>query len=256
MKIVVIGGSGLIGKRLVQILGERGHDVLPASPSSGVNTLTGQGLSAALSGAQVVVDVANSPSFEDKAVMEFFETSGKNLLAAESTAKVGHHVALSVVGADRLPESGYMRAKVAQEKLIRASKIPFTIVRATQFYEFLGAIAAASVENGTLRLPTAKFQPMAAADVSAALADVAVAPPVNGVVELGGPEAIGMDEIVRRYLTAAHDSRPVVGDAQARYFGTKIDDHSLTPKDQSHLGPTRLERWLKSNVGSTKPANK
>jgi uncharacterized protein YbjT (DUF2867 family) len=244
MKIVVIGGSGLIGKKLVQLLHDKGHDVLAASPSSGVNTITGEGLDKALAGAQVVVDVANSPSFEDKAVLEFFETSGKNLAAAEKSAGVKHHVALSVVGADRLPDSGYMRAKVAQEKLIRASGIPFTIVRATQFFEFIGGIAESGLQDGKFRLPTAKFQPIAAGDVSAALADIAVAAPANGMLELAGPEPIPMCELVRRYLALKHDTRPVVGEADAKYFGAKIDDRSLTPGERPRVGPTSLERWL------------
>ena len=215
MKIVVIGGSGLIGKKLVNNLRQRGHEVVAASPSSGVNTLTGEGLAEALAGAQVVVDVANSPSFEDKAVLEFFETSGRNLLAAEAAAGVGHHVALSVVGADRLPDSGYMRAKVAQEKLIKAAKIPYTIVRATQFFEFVGGIAQSATEGQTVRLPPALMQPIVSDDVAAALADVAVGEPLNGTVELAGPEPIRMDELVRRFLTANRDTRTVTTDAHA-----------------------------------------
>lgn len=245
MKIVIIGGSGLIGKQLVSILREKGHDVLPASPSSGVNAVTGEGLSVALEGAQVVVDVANSPSFEDAAVLRFFEASSRNLLAAELAAGVKHHVALSVVGADRLPESGYMRAKFAQEKLIRAAKTPYTIVRATQFFEFLGAIGESVVVDGVIRLPSAKMQPIATADVVAQLAEVAVASPVNGIVEIAGPEPIPMDEAVRRFLAAKRDKRCVVGDKAAHYFGTTLDDRSLTPAgDKPRLGPTRLDRWL------------
>jgi len=244
MKIVIIGGSGLIGKKLVQLLQQRGHEAVPASPSLGVNTLTGKGLAEVLAGAQVVVDVANSPSFEDKAVLEFFETSGRNLHAAETAAGVGHHVALSVVGADRLTDSGYMRAKVAQETLIRASGTPFTIVRATQFLEFLGAIAEGSADNGTIRVPTARLQPIAANDVASALADIALSPPVNGVVEIGGPEAIPLKELIQRLFVTTHDTRPVVADPAARYFGAKIDDHSLTAGAQARLGPTSLEKWL------------
>ena len=202
MKIVVIGGSGLIGKKLVKNLRQQGHEVVAASPSSGVNTVTGEGLAEALAGAQVVVDVANSPSFEDKAVLEFFETSGRNLLAAEAAAGVGHHVALSVVGTDRLLASGYFRAKMAQENLIKASKIPYTIVRATQFFEFVGGIAQSATDGQTVRLPPALMQPIASDDVAAALADVAVAEPLNGTVELAGPEPIRMDELVRQFLSA------------------------------------------------------
>ena len=211
MKIVVIGGSGLIGSKLVNNLRQRGHEVVAASPSSGVNTLTGEGLADALAGARVVVDVANSPSFEDKAVMEFFETSGRNLLAAEAAAGVGHHVALSVVGADRLPDSGYLRAKVAQEKLIKASKIPYTIVRATQFFEFAGGIAQSATEGQTVRLSPALMQPIVSDDVAAALADVALGAPVNGTVELAGPERFSLDELVQHFLDAKHDARRVVG---------------------------------------------
>lgn len=251
MKLVIIGGSGLIGKKLVQLLTQRGHAAIAASPSSGVNTLTGEGLDAMLAGAQVVVDVSNSPSFEDNAVLNFFETSGRNLHAAEVTAKVGHHVALSVVGADRLPDSGYMRAKVAQEKLIRNSGVPFTIVRATQFFEFLAAIAAGGVENGSVRVSSAKFQPIAADDVAAALADIALAPPANDIIELGGPEARPMDDFVRRFCASTHDSRPVIGDAQAYYFGTKIDDRSLTPGSHPRLGSINLDRWLSKAAHSS-----
>jgi uncharacterized protein YbjT (DUF2867 family) len=248
MKIVVIGGSGLIGKKLVKNLRERGHEVVAASPSSGVNALTGEGLAEALTGAQVVVDVANSPSFEDKAVLEFFETSGRNLLAAEAAAGVGHHVALSVVGADRLPDSGYMRAKVAQEGLIRTAGIPYTIVRATQFFEFVGAIAGSGADASTVRLPSALMQPVAAEDVAAALADVAVAEPLNDTVELAGPEPIRLDELVRRFLSANRDARTVTTDAHARYFGTELNDQSLTPGDNPRIGPTRFEDWLRRSV--------
>lgn len=245
MKILVIGGTGLIGKRLVSILRERGHDATAASPSTGVNTITGAGLKEAMTGVQVVVDVANSPSFEDKAVLEFFQTSARNILAAEAVAKVGHHVALSVVGADILPDSGYMRAKAAQESLIRSGKIPYTIVRATQFFEFLGAIGDSAASGGSIRLPSGRMQPIAAADVSAALADIALEPPKNGFIELAGPEPLPMFEAVRRYLVAKNDARPVTGDPQAKYFGTKLDDHSLTPANANpRLAPTRLEQWL------------
>jgi uncharacterized protein YbjT (DUF2867 family) len=244
MKIVVIGGSGLIGSKLVGILRERGHEVVAASPSTGVNALTGEGLSAAMQGAQVVVDVANSPSFEDNAVMEFFTTSGNNLLAAETAAGVKHHVALSVVGTDRLQESGYFRAKMAQEDLIKAGKIPYTIIRATQFFEFVGAIAESATDGQSVRVPPAKMQPIVSDDVAAALADVAVAKPIGGIVELAGPEPIRMDDLVRDFLAAKHDTRQVLTDSQARYFGTPVDDRSLTPGENPRLGKTRFADWL------------
>src|SRR5881409_1733076 len=223
MRIVVIGGTGLIGKKLVNTLRERGHEVVAASPSTGVNTVTGEGLARALAGAQVVVDVANAPSWEDNAVLAFFETSGRNLLAAEAAAGVGHHVALSVVGTDRLLASGYFRAKLAQEELIKASPIPYTIVRATQFFEFAGGIAQAATEGQTVRLPPALMQPIVSDDVAAALADVAAGVPRNGTVELAGPEPIRMDDLVRRFLTAKRDARTVTTDAHARYFGTELN---------------------------------
>lgn len=248
MKIVIIGGSGLIGKKLVNNLRQHGHQVVAASPSSGVNTLTGEGLAEALAGAQVVVDVANSPSFEDKAVLEFFETAGRNLLAAEATAGVGHHVALSVVGTDRLLASGYFRAKMAQENLIKASRIPYTIVRATQFFEFVGAIAQSATDGQTVRLPPALMQPIVSDDVAAALADVAVEKPKNGTVELAGPEPIRMDELVRRFLSANRDARKVTTDAHAGYFGTAVNDQSLTPGDDPRIGPTRFEDWLSRSI--------
>ena len=244
MKIVVIGGSGLIGKKLVNNLRQQGHEVLAASPSSGVNTLTGEGLAQALTGAQVVVDVANSPSFEDKEVLEFFETSGRNLLAAEAAAGVGHHVALSVVGTDRLLASGYFRAKLAQENLIKTAKIPYTIVRATQFFEFVGSIAQSATDGQTVRLPPALTQPIVSDDVAAALAEIAVEQPLNGTIELAGPEPIRMDELVRRFLSANRDARKVTTDARAGYFGTAVNDQSLTPGDHPRLGPTRFDDWL------------
>ena len=249
MKIVVIGGGGLIGAALVARLRERGHEVLAASRSSGIDAVTGAGLPAAVAGADVVVDVANSPSFEDAAVSAFFEASTRNLLAAEGAAGVGHHVALSVVGAERLPDSGYMRAKVAQERLIRSAGIPYTIVRATQFFEFVGAIAGSGTEGGTVRLPPALMQPVAAGDVSAALADVAVNEPANGTVELAGPEPLRMDQLVRRFLAATQDERQVTTDAQARYYGAAVDDRSLTPGDNPRLGSTRFEDWLAQRRG-------
>lgn len=244
MKIVVIGGTGLIGSRLVDGLRQRGHEAVPAAPSLGVNALTGEGLSEALAGAQVVVDVANSPSFEDEAVLKFFETSGRNLLAAEEAAGVGHHVALSVVGADRLPDSGYLRAKVAQEKLIRSGKTPYTIVRATQFLEFLGAIAESGAADGAIRLPSALLQPIAADDVAAALVDVALGAPQNGLVEVAGPEALPMYEAIRRYLKAKGDTRSVVADRAARYFGAVLADGSLVPSGKVRLGAVALSAWL------------
>jgi uncharacterized protein YbjT (DUF2867 family) len=248
MKIVVIGGSGLIGTKLVNKLRELGHEVVAASPSSGVNILTGEGLAEALTGAQVVVDVANSPSFEDKAVLEFFETSGRNLLAAEAAAGVGHHVALSVVGTDRLLASGYCRAKMAQENLIKACKIPYTILRSTQFFEFVSSIAQSATDGQTVRLSPALVQPVVSDDVAAALADVAVEEPVNGTVELAGPEPIRLDELVRRFLSANRDARKVTADVLARYFGTELNDQSLTPGDNPRIGPTRFEDWLSRSI--------
>lgn len=244
MKIVVIGGSGLIGKKLIPVLRGRGHEAVPASPTSGVNAVTGEGLAGALAGADVIVDVSNAPSWEDAAVLEFFETSTRNLLAAETVAGVGHHVALSVVGVDRLPDSGYMRAKVAQERLIAAGGVPYTVVRATQFFEFLGSIAGPRANGETLRLPTAPMQPVAAVDVAAALADIAAGPPANGIVELAGPESLPIAEFVRRFLTATGDQRRVVGDPEARYFGAALDDRGLNPGDNPRVGPTRFEEWI------------
>jgi len=248
MKVVVIGGSGLIGKKLLNNLLQQGHEVVAASPSSGVNTITGEGLAEALAGAQIVVDVANSPSFEDTAVLEFFETSGRNLLAAETAAGVRHHVALSVVGTDRLLASGYFRAKMAQENLIKASPIPYTIVRATQFFEFVGAIAQSATDGQTVRLPPALMQPIVSDDVAAAVADIAVGEPLNGTVELAGPELIPLDELVRRYLSANRDTRKVTTDVHAGYFGTEVNDQSLTPGDNPRLGPTRFEDWLSRSI--------
>ncbi len=245
MKIVVIGGSGLIGRKLVNKLRQHGHEVLAASPSSGVNTVTGEGLAQALAGAQVVVDVANAPSWEDNAVLAFFETSSRNLLAAEAAAGVGHHVALSVVGTDRLPQSGYLRAKMAQENLIKASKIPYTILRSTQFFEFLGSIAQSATDGQTVSLPPVLIQPVASDDVAAALADITLGAPVNGTIELAGPEQFHFDELIRRYLRAKQDVRQVITDVHARYFGTELDDQSLTPGDNPRLGTIRFEDWVR-----------
>jgi uncharacterized protein YbjT (DUF2867 family) len=248
MKIVVIGGSGLIGTKLVDNLRQHSHEVVAASPSSGVNILTGEGLAEVLTGAQVVVDVANSPSFEDKAVLEFFETAGRNLLAAEAAAGVGHHVALSVVGTDRLLASGYFRAKMAQENLIKASKIPYTILRSTQFFEFVRGIAQSATDGQTVRLSPALVQPVVSDDVAAALADVAVEEPLNGTVELAGPEPIRLDALVRRFLSATRDERKVTTDVHARYFGTELNDQSLTPDDNPRIGATRFEDWLSRSI--------
>jgi uncharacterized protein YbjT (DUF2867 family)/quercetin dioxygenase-like cupin family protein len=250
IKIVVIGGTGLIGSKVVNILRQRGHEVVAASPSSGVNTLTGEGLAEALKGAQVVVDVANSPSFEDKPALDFFETSGRNLLSAEKSAGVKHHVALSVVGTDRLTGSGpgslsgYFRAKMAQENLIKASGIPFTIVRATQFFEFVKGIAQSATGGSTIRLSSVLMQPMGSDDVAAAVAEVALGQPVNGTIEIAGPDQIRQDELVRQYLSATGDAREVVTDDKAGYFGIAVNDQSLVPAGKARLGPTRFEEWL------------
>ncbi len=248
MKIVVVGGSGLIGTKLVKNLRQRGYEVVAASPSSGVNTITGEGLIEALAKAQVVVDVANAPSFEDKAAMEFFKTSGHNLLAAEATAGVHHHVALSVVGTDRLLASGYFRAKMTQENLIKASKIPYTILRATQFFEFVRSIAQSGSEGQTVRLPPALLQPVASDDVAAALADIVVGKPLNRTIELAGPEQIGLDELVRRFFKATRDARKVITDDHALYYGLELNDQSLMPGDNALIGPTRFEDWLKCSL--------
>jgi uncharacterized protein YbjT (DUF2867 family) len=248
MKIVVIGGSGLIGSKLVNKLRESGHDPLAASPDSGVDTLTGEGLAEALEGAQVVVDVSNAPAWDDAAVLDFFLRSSRNVLAAEAAAGVGHHVVLSVVGADRLPDSGYLRAKVAQEDLIKAGTIPCTILRATQFFEFIGRVADSSTAGNTVRLAPALVQPEAADDVAAALADVAVDAPVNGIVELAGPEPFRLDELARRVLSANNDPRQVSADIHARYFGAELNDQSLIPGDDARIAPTRFEDWLSQSA--------
>jgi uncharacterized protein YbjT (DUF2867 family) len=244
MKIVVIGGNGLIGKKVVADLKRFGHEAVAASRSSGVDAVTGAGLAEAFAGAQVVVDVANAPSWEDAAVLEFFEKSGRNILAAETAAGVGHHVALSVVGTEGLLASGYFRAKMEQEKLIKASSVPYTIVRATQFFEFVGGIAQAAADGQTVRLPPALMQPIAAEDVAAAVADVALAKPLNGTIDVAGPEPIRQDELVRRFLKATGDARTVITDPKALYYGIAVDDNSLTPGDRPRLGATRFDDWL------------
>ena len=248
MQIVVIGGTGLIGKKVVVNLRQQGDEVVAASPSLGVNTVTGEGLAQALAGAQVVVDVANAPSWEDKAVLEFFETSGRNLLAAEAAAGVGHHVALSVVGTDRLLASGYFRAKMAQEKLIKASPIPYTIVRATQFFEFVGGIAQPATEGQTVRLPPVLMQPIGSDDVAAVMADVALAEPLNGTFDLAGPKPIRQDDLVRQFLKATGDARTLITDSKALYYVIAVNDQSLTPGDHPRIGPTRFEDWLKRSI--------
>ena len=245
MKIVVIGGTGLIGSKTVAVLRQGGHEVVAASPKSGINTITGEGLKEAMAGAQVVIDLANSPSFEDKAVLEFFETSGRNLLAAEAAAGVRHHVALSIVGTDRTPDNGYFRAKIAQEKLIEASGIPYTIIRATQFLEFLGAIAATSADGNMIRLSPGLFQPIAADDVAAIVADVALAAPRSGIVEIAGPERAPFNEIIARYLKAVGDPREVVSDPEARYWGGRVEERSLVPLGEARLGRIGFDEWLR-----------
>ena len=248
MKVVVIGGTGLIGSNVVANLQTQGHDAVAASPNSGVNTLTGEGLAEVLQDAAVVVDVSNSPSFEDAAVLEFFETSTRHILTAMTGAGAGHLVALSVVGSERLPDSGYLRAKVAQEKLIATSSIPYTIVHATQFFEFIGRIADEATEAGVVRLPAVLFQPAAAADVSAVVADVARGAPVMGTIEIGGPEQYRFDELVRKHLEAHGDPRVVVADPHARYFNTELDERSLVPGDGARLLPTTYDEWARRSA--------
>jgi uncharacterized protein YbjT (DUF2867 family) len=245
MKIVIIGGTGLIGSKTALILRQKGHEVVAAAPNTGVNTITGEGLKDVLAGTPVVIDLTNSPSFEDKAVLEFFETSGRNLHAAEAAAGVKHHVALSIVGTDRTPENGYFRAKVAQEKLIEASGIPYTIIRSTQFLEFLKGIAAAATDGDTVRISPGLFQPIAADDVAPAVADVALAAPRNGIVEIAGPERAPFSDIVARYLRAIGDPRTVVSDPQARYWGGRVEDRSLVPLGDARLGHIGLDEWLR-----------
>jgi len=244
VKIVVIGGTGLIGSKLVNKLREHGHEAVAASPNTGVNTITGEGLAEALKGASVMVDVSNSPDWDDAAVMKFFETSTRNLLGSEATSGVKHHVALSVVGTDRMSESGYMRAKIAQEKLIKESSIPYTIVHATQFFEFLKGLADMSMVGDKVHLPPVFFQPMAADDVATALARIAAGKPVNGIVEIGGPEQFRVDELVRRRLASLKDPREVVPDPNARYGGARVSEKTLLPGNNARLGETRFEAWL------------
>ena len=251
MKIVVIGGTGLIGSKTVAILRQGGHEVVAASPNTGVNTITGEGLKEAMTGTQVVIDLANSPSFEDKAVLEFFQISGRNLLAAEAAAGVWHHVALSIVGTDRTPDNGYFRAKVAQEKLIENSKIPYTIIRSTQFIDFIGRIADSSADGNVVRVSPGLFQPIASDDVAAAVADVAVAAPRNGIVEIAGPERAPFNEIVARYLKATGDPREVVRDPEARYYGGRVEERSLVPLGEARLGRIGLDEWLRRSQART-----
>jgi uncharacterized protein YbjT (DUF2867 family) len=253
MKIVVIGGTGLIGSKLVEKLRQAGHEALAASPDSGVDTLTGQGLDTALKEAEVVVDVSNAPVWSDAAVLEFFQTSTRNILAAEAATGVSHHVALSVVGTDRLLGSGYFRAKLAQEEAIEAATVPYTIVRATQFFEFLGRIADSNTDGETVRVPPVLVQPEAADDVAAALAVSAVGAPVNGIVELAGPERFRLDELTRRMLNATGDARQVVADRGSRYFGAELDDRSLIPGDDARIAPIRFEDWLDRTLKQTRP---
>jgi uncharacterized protein YbjT (DUF2867 family) len=250
MKIVIIGGSGLIGSKVVRKLRDQGNEAVPASPNTGVNTLTGEGLANVINGADVVVDVSNSPSFEDTAVLNFFRTSTTNLLQAEVAARVRHHVALSVVGTDRLSESGYMRAKIVQEKLIEKSSIPYSIIHATQFFEFIKGIADGATDGNTVRLAPVLIQPMAAEDVATEVARVAVGAPLNGIVELGGPEQFRLDELVRRYLAAHHDPRAVIADPHARYYGAELGERTLVPDNNAIIGETRFEAWLSQQLVS------
>ena len=254
MKTVIIGGTGLIGSKLVTLLREKGHEAVPASPDTGVNTLTGEGLADVLAGAAVVVDVSNSPSFEDAAVLKFFETSTGNLLAAEAAAGVGHHVALSIVGCDRVPGSGYLRAKLAQERLIERSQRPYSIVRATQFFEFAKRIADEATDGHWVRIPPVSFQPMAASDVAGAVAEVALAAALNGAVEIGGPQRFRFDEFIRLGLDARHDDREVVADPHARYFGAELDEGSLVPGVAARLGKMRFDEWLGRSAMPAVPA--
>jgi uncharacterized protein YbjT (DUF2867 family) len=251
MKIVIIGGTGLIGSKTVPILRQSGHEVVAASPNTGVNTITGEGLKEAMAGTQVVIDLANSPSFEAKAVLEFFQTAGRNLLAAEAAAGVRHHVALSIVGTDRTPENGYFRAKVAQEKLIETSGIPYTTIQSTQFLEFLGGIAASGAEGSVVRISPGLFQPIAADDVAAIVADVALGAPRRGIIEIAGPERAPFSDIVARYLKAIGDPREVVPDPEARYFGGRVEERSLVPLGEARLGRIGLDEWLRRSPART-----
>lgn len=244
MKILIIGGTGLIGSKTTERLRTKGHAVIAASPASGVNTITGEGLAEALAGTDVVIDLANSPSFEDKAVLEFFETAGRNLMAAEKAAGIGHHIALSVVGAERLPESGYLRAKMAQERLIRGSGIPFTIVHSTQFFEFLGGIAQSATAGDTTKVSSAYFQPIASDDVADAMADVALSEPANGVIEIGGPDKVRISDLVAQFLKMTGDPRKVIPDPHALYFGAELDDRSLVPGDGARLSRIGFAEWF------------
>jgi uncharacterized protein YbjT (DUF2867 family) len=255
MKIVVVGGTGLIGSKLVNKLREHGHEVIAASPNTGVNSITGEGLAEALKGASVVVDVTNSPSWEDAAVLKFFETSTRNLLAGEAAAGVGHHVALSVVGTERLLASGFFRAKFAQESLIKASKIPYSIVRATQFFEFVKQIVDYSAEGDKVRMPPALIQPMAADDVASALARIATNPPVNGTLEIGGPEQFRLDELARLDLAARQDPREVISDPHGRYYGIEVSERALVPDQRARLGDTRFKTWLKQSTAQVSGAH-
>jgi len=251
MKIVVIGGTGLIGSKIVPILRKVGHEVVAASPKSGINSITGEGLKQAMAGTQVVIDLANSPSFEDKAVLEFFEISGRNIHAAEAEAGVRHHVALSIVGTDRTAENGYFRAKVAQEKLTESSGIPYTIIRSTQFMEFLGPIAASSADGNIVRLSPGLFQPIAADDVAGIVADLALAAPRNSIVEIAGPEPAPFNEIVARYLKAVGDPREVVSDPKARYFGGLVEERSLVPLGEARLGRIGFDEWFRGSQAAS-----
>lgn len=254
MKIVVIGGTGLIGSKLITKLTALGHEAVAAAPNTGVNTLTGEGLAEVLKSAEVVVDVSNSPSFEDAAVLEFFQTSTRNLLTYEAAAGVGHHVALSIVGTDRLPNSGYMRAKVAQEKLIKEGSIPYTIVHATQFFEFGKRIADEATVDNSVRLPPVLFQPMAADDVATALCKVAIAPPLNGMFEIAGPESFRFDDFIRQRLEALNDQREVIADPNAKYFGTELSERSIVPDAGAQLGETRFKDWLSQPANQLPPS--